>query len=322
MILSLIFFLVIDHSIGAKIKFAYDDNIFKYSKKYLNEFISNIHPERFPFDTYDDFYTNYEFKLLMRNKFVGKYTTTFNFIFNGYNYLINRQKDYFFVITGIRQSLGRWAIKIEYLYLPSYLIRYYQIPNGTQYIGCEFSEKLLFVKTAFRIKPDKELGISLGYEIDDYIENFNSYDAKAIRSNLYMDFVISRMVGSKIAYEFKSSQAKGPIPDISYDQHLINLKNTFNIGFPRLSELIFAYQMKYRIYTTEVSPIIDTPHSGRNDITQRFSLEIKFPVLPSLYVNWEYCYEFRRAHSNLYPEIGDYKDYNKWVAKGGLNFEY
>lgn len=322
MILSFLFFLAIDHSIGAKINFAYDDNIFEYSKKYLNEFINNINPERFPFETYDDIYTHYEFQLLMRKKFIGQYTTTFNFIFNGYNYLINQQKDYFFITTGARQSFGKWATKIEYLYLPHYLIRYYQNPDSAQYTGCEFSENLFSIKTDFRLTQKGEFGLLLRYEIDDYIENFNIYDAKALRSGLHIDFAISRRFETKIAYEFKSSRARGPIPDVSYEQHLINLKNYINIGFPRLSELTLAYQFKYRIYTTEVSPIIDSPHSGRNDITQRFNLRLAFPVLPALYVNSEYIYELRQAHSDVYPEIGDYKNYNKWTFKGGLEFEY
>ncbi len=322
MILTFLFFLTIDHSISAKIDFAYDDNIFEYSKKYLNEFMNSIHPERFPFETYDDFYTNYEFQLLLRNKFIAQYTTTFNLIFDGYNYLINQQKDYFFITAGARQPFGKCATRIEYLYLPRYLIRYYQNPDSTQYTECEFSENLFSIKTDFRLKQKGELRLLFGYEIDDYIEIFNVYDAKALRSGLHIDFAISRSFDTKIAYEFKSSRAKGPVPDVSYKQHLINLKNSINIGFPRLSELTLSYQFKYRIYTTEVSPIIDSPHSGRNDITQRFNVKLAFPVLPALYVNWEYIYELRRSHSDVYPEIGDYKNYNKWTFKGGLEFEY
>ncbi|MGQ9701231.1 MAG: hypothetical protein ACUVQT_02095 [bacterium] len=311
-----------DYSIISKINFAYSDNIFEYSNKYLDEFINRIRPERFPFESYDDLYSNYELQLLFRNKFFNQRTTTFNFDFVGYNYLINQQKDYIILKAGIRQSFGKWAMKLEYLHLPSYLIRYYPDPEGNQYIGCEFSEKLLSSKTSLKLGQNKEIAFLLGYEIDDYIESFNIYDAKALRFNPHIYFAVSKKIDAKIDYEFKSSIAKGPLPDVSYVQHRFGLKNHFHIGFPRLSKLICCYQVKYRIYTTEVSPIIDTPHSGRNDITQIFDFNLQFPVFNTLYFEAGYSYKFRRSHSDIYPDIGWYKNYNIWEINGGIEFEY
>lgn len=320
--LLLLMFFSFDYSITSKIDFVYSDNIFEYSNKHLDEFINRIHPERFPFESYDDFYSNYELQLLIRNKFFTQRITTFNFDFVGYNYLVNPQKDYIIFKAGIRQSFGKWATKLAYLYLPSYLIRYYQDPEGTQYIGCEFSEKLLSLKTSLKLEQNKAIEFLLCYEIDDYIESFNIYDAKALRFGPHIYFAISRRIDAKFDYELKSSRAKGPIPDVSYVQHRFGLKNHFHIGFPRLAELIFCYQMKYRIYTTEVSPIIDTPHSGRNDITQIFDINLRFPVFSALYFETGYSYKFRRSHSNIYPDIGWYKNYNAWKINGGIEFEY
>ncbi|MEO0157076.1 MAG: hypothetical protein ABIL07_08170, partial [candidate division WOR-3 bacterium] len=73
---------------------------------------------------------------------------------------------------------------------------------------------------------------------------------------------------------------------------------------------------------TEVSPILDTPHSGRFDITHKFVTDYKFPILTNLYLSFNYAYEFRNSHSDVYAEIGQYKNYIKWSAGCGLEFFY
>jgi len=322
MIAFLILLSAFDYSLKSRIDFVYDNNIFAYSPKYLQEFIKQVHPERFPFETYDDFYTNYVMQLLIRNKFLSQYTTTINFNFTGYNYSVNQQKDYMILSTGIRQSLGKWATKIEYLFLSNYLIRYYKKLAGSQYIGCEFNEKLFSSKIDIKLKQQVDIGILLDYETDDYIENFDVYDSKAVRFGPNIDFSLSRIIESKLNYEFKSSKAKGPVPDISYIQHKFALHTCLKTCFPKFSQLLIGYQLRFRLYTTEVSPVLDTPHNGREDISQRFNCDWEFPLFSTLYVSAGYSYEFRRSHSEVYPDIGIYKDYNKWTISGGIEFEY
>ena len=321
MIIVLFLFTAFDYSISTYLNFTYDDNIFEYSPKYLEEFINKINPERFPFETYDDLYTNYDFRILIRNKFIGQHTTTFNLNVTGYNYLINQQKDYLIISTGIRQSFGKLATKFEYLLIPDYLIRYYRDPQGTEYIGCTFAEHLFTLKTNLRLNP-LEFSAVMGFEIDDYIKNFDIYDSKAIRIGPCIDLSLLRVIKVGINYELKSSRAKGPIPDISYLQHKIRISTNLKTGVPRFSEMTLAYQLKYRIFTTEVSPILDTPHSGREDITHKFTTTYKFPIFTNLFISFNYGYEFRISSSEVYPDIGDYKNYNKWMAGCGLEFKY
>lgn len=318
----LFLFLTFDYSLNSGIEFIYDDNIFAYSQRYLDEFIHGLYPERFPFETYDDLCMGSYLQLLLKKKSFFGHKATINFNFKGYNYLVNNQKDYIIISTGIRQSFGNWSLRFKYLILPGYLIRYYKDPQGTEYLGCKFSEHLF--SFIIDIMPKRKLSFSLNsnYEIDDYITNFDVYDSKAIRAGFVFEISSLRILKYTLCYEFKSSKAKGPIPDISFIQHELEFGLTLTPGFPKFSEIGVEYLLRNRFYTTEVSPLIDSPHSGRHDITQRFNLYLKFPIFPSLYVNWEYIYEFRRAHSDVYPQIGDYKDYNKWMAKGGLKFEY
>jgi hypothetical protein len=240
---------------------------------------------------------------------------------SGYNYLTNQQKGYLILSTGIRQSFGKLAMKFEYLVIPDYLIRYYRDPLGTEYIGCKFAEHLFTLKTNLKLNP-LEFGAVLGLEIDDYIKNFDVYDSKAIRLGPNIVLSLLRTVQFGIGYELKSSRAKGPTPDISYLQHKIRINTNLKTGFPKFSEMVLAYQLKYRIFTTEVSPILDSPHSGREDITHNFTTTYEFPIFTNLFIYFDYGYEFRYSSSEVYPDIGDYKNYNKWIAGCGLEFKY
>jgi len=321
--MSILFFIIFfDYSLGMDADFVYDDNIFNYSQKYLDEFLKQIRPYRFPFDTYDDFVTNVGFNLLLRNRFIKNLTTTFNLKVSLYSYLINCEKDYQSFLTGLRQSLGKFALRFEYLLMPRYLIRYYKAPEGEDYIGCKFSENLLSLK--FSYLPNDRMNFSMAFkkEKDNYIESFDCYDSKASRVELIGELVLTKFYESSVEYEFKDSRANGPVPDISYQQHLFRLNNLFRTKFPKFSKIEWEYELKYRIYTTEVPPELDSPHSGRLDTTNLIKLGLEAPLFTALIVTFSYSYEFRNSFSDVYKDIAEYKNYRKVVGSAGFKFYY
>ena len=322
MIILFYFISVFDYSLGLDANFAYDNNIFDYSQKYLNEFTQQIHPERFPFETCDDLITDVDVSLTLRNKFINNRTTTFNLRLYSYNYVINQEKDYQLFSGGIRQSFGKYATKFEYLFIPRYLIRYFQDPTGNVYIGCEFTEHLFTWKNTFSPNGIVSFGISLKREIDNYIENFYFYNSRANRLEFYLDIVLAKFFEPSLEYEYKDSKARGPSPDISFQQHMFKLSNIFRLKFPRLSKVNLDYQFKYRFYTTEASPVLDSPHSGRDDITHLLKLGWEFPVFTMLSLSVSYSYEVRTAYSDVYLDLGDYKNYRKSLISAGIEFIY
>ncbi len=322
--MTILFFVLaaFDYSLKANVSLTYDDNIFSYSKKHLEEFIQNLNPAKYPFKTYDDMSADYGLQILLRNRFFASRTTTINLNFTSHNFIINKQKDYLVFVAGLRQSLGNWALKFEYLFLPSYLIRYYRDPSGTAYIGCEFSEHLLTIKVSSNINKNTMLTTTLGYEIDDYIDNFDVYDSKAIRAEPAFSHKFSRVFEVATKYEYKNSRARGPVPDISYQQHSVRVGLNTYLPFVKLSQFGTQYQIRYRAFSTELSPIIDSPHSGRQDFTHNFSADLRLPVFTSLYYFLGYSYELRNSYSEVYEDIAELKNYNKWVLKNGLEFRY
>ena len=113
MSLLILFISVWDYSYDVKVDFSYDNNIFSYSDEYIDDFLNQIRPYRFPFETYDDLISNAQMRFLLRNKFFSKKTTTFNLYIGINHYLVNHQKDYQKIGCGIRQSLGKYALKVR-----------------------------------------------------------------------------------------------------------------------------------------------------------------------------------------------------------------
>jgi hypothetical protein len=322
MVFLLAVFSVFDYSLNAGAVLSYDDNIFSYSRHYLDEFIAHTHPERFPFETYDDITADVGLELLLRNKLVMGRTTTMNFGLSTHGYYINKEKDYTVYELGIRQSFDRFAVKIEYLFMPAYLIRYYQDPAGTDYLGCRFTEHLMTMKGTCRVNAGLNVTASLKREFDNYIETFDVYDSESYRFEAGVDLRAADFFEPDLAYEFKDSRAQGPVPDVSYVQHQARMTFVLRTKVPRLSVLTIDYLIAYRLFTTDLGSLVDSPHSGRSDLRNRIRLAGEVPVLTGLRLVLNYTCEFRNSFSDAYPQIGELKDYREQTAGTGIEFKY
>jgi len=316
------FFAGFDYNLEYNCEFAYDDNIYEYSVRDLDEFTNRIRPDRFPFETYDDLVTRQDCQLLLRTRTIANRTTTINLRAATTNHAVNRQKDYQTLNAGVRQSFGKIALKCDYLHIPRYLIKYYPDPVSAGYAECAFSEHLLALKTSFLPSERIALHVRAAREWDNYMPDFRVYDTQAWRVGADLDLAVNPRYEPAFGYEFKDALARGPNPDLSYRQHSGSIENLFNLRFPRLAKLSLDYKIDYRIYTTDLPPVADTPHSGRTDFTHQFTFYGLIPILRFLDITGAYHYELRRASSPTYPEIGVIKNYDKYQLSGGIRFRY
>jgi len=163
---------------------------------------------------------------------------------------------------------------------------------------------------------------SLKREFDDYIENFDVYDSESYRFELETVMRATNFFEPEVSYEFKDSKAQGPVPDISYVQHQGRIILTMLSKVPRLSTFTFDYLIAYRQFTTDLGSLIDSPHSGRADLGNRFRLAGEVPVLTSLRLVLNYSCEFRNSFSDVYPQVGELKNYRKQTTGAGIEFKY
>jgi hypothetical protein len=330
----MIFLLLIaawDYSYDFGVAAAYDNNIYAYSDEYIDDFVNGVNAYRFPFETYDDLITTADLDLLFRNKFFGTRTTTFSFNLGMNHYLINREKDYAKFKFGIRQSLGKYAIKVSYRVIPRYLIRYYQNPQSTstEYIGCKVTYHTLSGKLSLMTLADIRLHLAYSRRWDDYIEEFNRYDADGHIIAFGLEKKLSKYFDFAFGYNYRISNADSAdviasgtelTPDGSYHQHSLNADLIFQtvVILPTLFEGSYGYG--YRSYTT--SSATDSLHSGRRDHRHKITLTTHSRLLTGLQLKLLFLWQWRNATSEIYPDIDAIKDYEKYKVGAGLELYY
>ncbi len=320
-----------DYSYNLDIGFSYDDNVYTYSQSYIDDFLNGIRSYRFPFETHDDLVTALDFRLLVRNKFFGGRTTTFSFDLNTDNYLVNNQKNFQKYTFGLRQSFGKYAVKLSYGVIPSYLIRYYRNPQdaGTEYIGCEAAYHMVSGKISYSTLQEITLNATYGYRWDDYNDEFDRYDSRGHDISFGLEKQLRKYLDFEFDYSYRTSENDSAdaitsgadlTPDGSFYQH--SLRGNLNIETLILVPTVFklSYSYAYRNYTA--SSADDSLHFGRHDNTHRAMLSVHSRILTGAWLKFYGMRQWRDAASEIMPGIDEIKNYVKYKAGAGLEFYY
>jgi hypothetical protein len=309
----------------------YDNNIFTYSRDHIDDFLQQHRPYRFPFETYDDLYTELQLDMRFRKKFIQNRTTTFNFGARIRYYTINQQKGFLRVTGGLRQSLGAWAIKGSYRLIPGYLIRYYKDPEDTSflYLPCKVNYHTVTGKiTLPRITifiPE----VFYQYSIDDYHEVFTVYDAQAHAIGLQTDIDLDQLTRIRAQYAFKlsdldttalSSSASEDVPDGSYTQHRIGGDIMINGLIISSVSVSLGYHYTFRSYRSLQSN--DQMHFGRQDHLHAISIEAVMKIRTGMLLYGSYTHRTRVATSEICPDINTIKNYGQDRMSAGLKFYF
>lgn len=321
-----------DYSYNCTVTFTYDNNIFAYSQEYIDDFMNQVRPYRFPFETYDDLYTEPDIDFRIRNKLIGDYTTTFNIGLRVRHYTINQQKDFQRLVAGVRQSFGSWAIKGSYRIIPEYLIRYYRDPQGpsSSYIACEVAYHTITGKVSLpdvaMVRPE----VLYQYSVDNYVQAFDMYDARAHAIGIRNTIALSKTFVAELSYDFKTSfldttikgenSSNEPIPDGAYFQQKI-AGDIYIEGVARLPLVVsLGYRYAFRNHRTDQSD--DRMHFGRQDHLHTITFATDMKIRTGLLFSINYTHMVRNATSQIFPDINLIKDYIKDRISAGVMVYY
>jgi hypothetical protein len=318
-----------DYSYTFSTDVMYDNNIFTYSQEYIDDFLNQIRPYRFPFETYDDLKSSAELHLRIRNRFFDHRTTTFNIDVHMNHYLINHQKDYQRIDVGLRQSLGTYAVKAEYQIIPSYLIRYYRNPQGayTDYRGCEVTYHSIVGTVSMQATPTLALDVSYRRKWDDYVSEFDIYDAKSHTIGVTSDITLHKRLMLSLGYALRIARvdATPPIsmdredtPDGSYNQHRLGADCTYTCMLLVPTVLTLGYAYTFRNFITP-SPY-DSLHYGRQDHMHNIVASTELKLVVGMLLKIAYTMRLRNATSEILRDIDRIKDYTTYNVSCGLSF--
>lgn len=319
-----------DYSYTLSNELSYNNNIFNYSPDYIADFMNEIRPYRFPFDTYDDLITSMKVHLRVRNKFFTNKTTTFNLDANLHHYLINQPKDYQYLAAGIRQSFGVQALKFTYSLIPHYLIRYYQDPrkDSTNYIGCAVTYHTAGVKLSWQLRSNTDISLTYKRKWDNYVTDFNLYDANG--HIVGIDTRLSPTTGFTLhgEYEFRISttdsvnadSAFDDIPDGAFTQNAIEVGCVLSGKIIKRGELYFVYRYAFRNYASDEPA--DVLHFGRQDHYHKMHGKLMFSLMLGMQGIVSYTRQMRNATSEVFPNIDNIKNFDTYEVSAGLLFQY
>jgi len=315
----IILFCSLDFSLRSIIGISYDNNIYKFSDQEIEEYTSGSYPNKYPIKTADDLRLDFSTKFRLEFRPIENRVSYMDCFIKSSSYLNNRIKDYWNFSIEFRQDLGSIDAVLGYSILPDYMIRYYRPSGGSEYVPCKYTRGRFNMGFSGTLHGNI-LTVSARYWTLDYYEEFDYYDSKnyAARFTWWKDF--SKFLRPELLYEFCFSDAKGPIPDISYYNHSFTVGNSLVPGIKRISDAYFKYSLDLRTYISENSPLVDPIHSGRRELVHNISAGVKVRVLLGMYSEFFVSREFRYANSDVYPEIEKLKNYKKWTL--GTIFYY
>jgi hypothetical protein len=264
----------------------YDDNVLRYSERYLEAFRTRDDAGRFHIGTSDDAIMALGVRL-DRILFPRHDLRTTVYAEGEYSrYLRNTVKNWGSLGVGIRQELPfRASLSIAYDYIPAFYLRHYRdqdwvdagISGSAAYQP--FSYERDDVRTSLAATLPTGTGLRFGVAGGRLFHNehFTEYDA---RTTTWTWEASQRAGPVRVAlrYDYETSRSRRPVPgttDASYDEDEGRASVSWTLqmlGYPLLCEGGASYAR--RCFTTTSAVELDPLHAGRVDHTVTFSLAV------------------------------------------------
>jgi hypothetical protein len=325
----------------------YDDNILKYSEKYLERFMNGEDEGRFHIETYDDVILKPSLQIGTTFQIFKKQKSRVNFSYNYSYYIVNDIKNWQFISIGFQQNfLKKASFRVAYSYVPEFYVRhfrdedmvnYYKEVYGFGYVPETFvpfsfskDDYSFWIQNTFF--KNTRVRISFNYSQYFHNEHYTEYDCDNFAYGFQIFQGISKKVDMEFAYEFMTSDAAGtdgpqePNPDADAD----NEGDAFMLGvtwqlpkiFKRSHSLGGGFEYLKRYYTTNNYVEEDPEHAGRVDDVINLDFNYQLKLSKAFDVSLFYKWFGRNSGSPSFNDqyLSNEKDYKQWQL--GLEVTY
>ncbi len=337
----------------------YDNNILKYSDKYLELFKNGLDKARFHINTYDDIVFKPSLALDWTFNILKKQKSRISLDYSYSAYIVNDVKNWSMFTAGFQQYLTRRAsFKVFYTYIPEFYVRhfrdedlvnYYKKLYGYGYIPETFVP-FSFAKDDFGFWIQntifKNTRIKLNFDYARYYHNlhYTEYDCKNFAYGFQIFQGITKNIRIDLGYEFGTSDAKGydqtdavgyydptETKATSDDADATNEGDEFSLGIDWQLPAVFKLKnaldcgitFSKRYYTTDHYVEEDPEHAGRvdNNLYMRFGYNVKLNKSMDLSIFYKWYGRDSSTKSPLNSEyVSNEKDYKQ--SQVGLEFSY
>jgi hypothetical protein len=323
----------------------YDNNILKYSEKYLDRFMNHQDSGRFHIETYDDIILYQSADLSATYRLIKELKTRFTFYISNNFYAVNGIKNWYYVSIGLQQYITKQAsFKVFYSHITDYYVRHFRDNDWVEIYGYtpETFVPFSYAKDNYGFWIQnvffKNTRGKLSFDFSQYFHNehYTEYDCK----NYIIGGEISQPVNDEIkldiGYKYEYSDALGydengetretaDDADATYREHDFGLGLTWELpDMKKLKhevELTFGYQR--RTYLSEHFIEDDPEHVGRVD--DNIQLALNYTVKLSKSFNLGAFYRLYMRDSGSESNINEAylsaeKDYKQ--SQVGLKLTY
>jgi hypothetical protein len=292
----------------------YDDNILKYSEKYLERFMNGLDYGRFHIETYDDVILTPSVSVAGNFKIFGKLNSRFNADFSHNQYIVNNIKTWDYFSLGYQQNLTKKAsFKILYSYIPEFYVRHFRDEDLVRIYGYtpetfvpfSFSKDNLGFWIQNTYFKNTRIRLTFSYAKYYHNQHYTEYDCDNLTYGIQIIQPVNKTIKLEAGFEYTTSNAKGydnttiegfytteETKENSDDADATNREESYWLGcswqIPDVLKLKHSLDAKIgydrRNYTTDDGPIEDPEHAGRLDqnmnlaFTYSLRLNKKFSV--------------------------------------------
>ncbi|MCF8373063.1 MAG: hypothetical protein K9H64_15695 [Bacteroidales bacterium] len=310
----------IEFSLGS----SYDDNILKYSDKYLDRFMNHEDEGRFHIDTYDDIILQPAIGATYSFRLFGKQKSQLDANFKRSFYMVNDIKSWTYASFGFRHYLNKdLSFKLSYSHIPYFYIRHFRDDDWVDVFGYtqETFRPMAFSKDsyAFWIQntffENTRVKFSLSYMKYFYNSSFTEYDCDNMEYELKIYQPIHKKVKLVLGYQFTVSDAQAydesfetkessNDSDGSFEEDLFSVGFDWNMPriFDRYNTLDVEAMVMKRYFSSTHYLEEDPTHAGRVDDNFRlyitYDIKLNKQLKLSVFYNWLYRESDTKAEAN------------------------
>lgn len=326
----------------------YDDNILKYSDKYISRFLNNEDSGRFEIETYDDVFvktklsTSYYFTFFKKKK---KYKTQISATVLNNAYLKNSIKSWRYYGVGVKQYFSKKAsIKFAYSYIPEFYVRQFRQYDLVELYGYtpQTFKPYVFAKDNYSVTFQntflKKYKIILDFDKAIYYHNryYTEYDSKNLSASMLVEYAVTKKIKINAGYLFTVSDAKGfdeigETKETADESDGTYQDDTFIVGakvkLPKIlkkkTNLSIKATFSKRYFSSAHLIHEDPLHVGRTDQNIRLYLTYNVKLSKKANASLYYNYYIRDSYNNQGKYdivVSEEKDYKQ--NQVGIQYTY
>ena len=287
----------------------YDDNILRYSDKYLGRFDNREDPGRFHINSADDLILVSSIRASATMNLIGALNTTGSIDYRRRTYTHNAIKDWSYLSMSLRQDLSKkFAAQVGYNYIPEFYVRHYRDDNWVQVYGYTpitfqpfgFKKDEINGWVQYNVFSSTRVRAVAGYMWYYHNEHFDEYNCRNRAFGFEVYHTIVKNIRLNGSFEVMYSRADG-----DFDTDPSNDQNTFILGvdfrlpkvFGRANSIGVEGEHSRTFYTTHNFVEVDPEHAGRKDYEYRVSLSYEFELFSDLALAVNYAWRERMSRS-------------------------